>query len=100
MRHESVIDEATGRKFYLDVPDDTGRPLRNVFSGVVDRSGGGLRSFWLVGHSQGGMTSRRLLNSPFFADLVDGWLSLSGGRIGGGARGGGGGGPSRTRAAG
>src|ERR1700740_3316953 len=27
MRHESVIDEATGRKFSLDVPDDTGRPL-------------------------------------------------------------------------
>ena len=139
MRHESVIDEATGRKFYLDVPDDTGRPLtfllnlhgggsfgawqrlyfpahdyadtsalvvatptaattepsrhwvaeaddehlRNVVNLVVDRFGGGLRSFWLVGHSQGGMTSRRLLNSPFFADLVDGWLSLSGGRIGG-----------------
>jgi len=139
MRHESVIDEATGRKFYLDVPDDTGRPLtfllnlhgggsfgawqhryfpahdhadahglvvatptaataepsrrwvaeaddehlQNVINIVADRFGGGLRSFWLVGHSQGGMTSRRLLNSPFFGDRVDGWLSLSGGRIGG-----------------
>jgi hypothetical protein len=139
MRHESVIDEATGRKFYLDVPDDTGRPLtfllnlhgggsfgawqhryfpahdyadacglvvatptaataepsrhwvaeaddeylQNVVHLVVDRFGDGLRSFWLVGHSQGGMTSRRLLNSPFFGDRVDGWLSLSGGRIGG-----------------
>jgi hypothetical protein len=139
MRHESVIDEATGRKFYLEVPDDIGRPLtfllnlhgggsfgawqrlyfpahdyadahalvvaiptaataepsrhwvaeaddehlQNVVNLVVDRFGGSLRSFWLVGHSQGGMTSRRLLNSPFFADLVDGWLSLSGGRIGG-----------------
>ena len=41
-----------------------------------------IRLFWLVGHSQGGMTSNRLLNTPFFADRVDGWLSLSGGRIG------------------
>jgi len=139
MRHESVIDETTGRKFSLDVPDDTGRPLtfllnlhgggsfgawqhryfpahdyadahglvvatptaatadpfrhwvpeaddehlRNVVNLVADRFGDGLRSCWLVGHSQGGMTSRRLLDSPFFADRVDGWLSLSGGRIGG-----------------
>jgi hypothetical protein len=137
MRHESVIDEATGRKFYLDVPDDTRQPLtfllnlhgggsfgawqhlyfpahdyadahglvvatptaataepsrhwvaeaddeylRYVVNLVADRFDT-LRSFWLVGHSQGGMTSRRLLNSPFFADRVDGWLSLSGGRIG------------------
>jgi hypothetical protein len=139
MRHEPVIDEATGRKFYLDVPDDTGRPLtfvlnlhgggsfgawqrlyfpahdhadahglviatptaataepsrhwaaeaddgylRSVVSLVVDRFGDRLRAFWLAGHSQGGMTSRRLLDSPFFADRVDGWLSLSGGRLGG-----------------
>lgn len=41
-----------------------------------------IRAFWLVGHSQGGMTSNRLLNTPFFAERVDGWLSLSGGRIG------------------
>jgi hypothetical protein len=150
MRHESVIDEATGRKFYLDVPDDTGRPLtfllnlhgggsfgawqrryfpahdcadaralivatptaataepsrhwaaeaddeylQNVVNLVVDRFGDGLRSFWLVGHSQGGMTSRRLLNSPFFGDRVDGWLSLSGGRIGGVPRAEGAGAPS------
>jgi hypothetical protein len=41
-----------------------------------------IRAFWLVGHSQGGMTSNRLLGDAFFADQVDGWLSLSGGRIG------------------
>jgi pimeloyl-ACP methyl ester carboxylesterase len=39
--------------------------------------------FWLAGHSQGGMTSRRLLGTdPFFQARVDGFLSLSGGRIG------------------
>jgi hypothetical protein len=150
MRHESVIDGATGRKFYLDVPDDTERPLtfllnlhgggsfgawqrlyfpahdyadahalviatptaataepsrhwvaeaddehlRNVVSLVADRFGDGLLSFWLAGHSQGGMTSRRLLDSPFFGDRVDGWLSLSGGRIGGVPRADGAGAPS------
>lgn len=41
-----------------------------------------IKSFWLAGHSQGGMTSRRLVCSEFFADKVDGMLSLSGGRIG------------------
>jgi hypothetical protein len=150
MRHESVIDEATHRKFYLDVPDDTARPLtfllnlhgggsfgawqrryfpahdyadahalvvatptaataepsrhwvaeaddehlRNVVNLVADRFGDSLRSFWLAGHSQGGMTSRRLLDSAFFADRVDGWLSLSGGRIGGAPRAEGAGPPS------
>ena len=37
------------------------------------------REHWLVGHSQGGMTSNRLLGQDFFKDRVDGWLSLSGG---------------------
>ena len=41
-----------------------------------------IKSFWLAGHSQGGMTSRRIVCSDFFADKVDGMLSLSGGRIG------------------
>jgi hypothetical protein len=41
-----------------------------------------IRSFWLVGHSQGGFTSNRIICSDYFKDKVDGWLSLSGGRIG------------------
>ena len=40
-----------------------------------------IASFWLAGHSQGGMTSRRIVCSDYFADKVDGMLSLSGGRI-------------------
>src|SRR5690349_10503972 len=56
--------------------------LRAVVNMVVDRFGERLRSFWLVGHSQGGMTSNRLLRDPWWAERVDGWLSLSGGRIG------------------
>jgi len=41
------------------------------------------KAFWLVGHSQGGMTSNRIVRSDFFKDKVTGFLSLSGGRIGG-----------------
>lgn len=58
--------------------------LRNIVQNVFERYGQeNITSFWLVGHSQGGMTSNRLLNTdPFFQARVDGWLSLSGGRFG------------------
>jgi len=57
--------------------------LRNMVELVCDRYGKErIKSFWLAGHSQGGGTSNRLLRTDFFADRVDGWLSLSGGRIG------------------
>ncbi len=137
----SAVDEATGRKFYLDDPDDlqpgeevtfilslhgggsvgawqrlyfpafeykekyrlviatpsaaTKEPmrrwvgeaddehLRNIVDYVLEKYGReNIRAFWLVGHSQGGMTSNRLLSDAFFSEKVDGWLSLSGGRIG------------------
>lgn len=138
----SAVDDRTGRKFYLDDPDDlrAGEPvtfllslhgggsvgawqrayfpavdlkerhrlviatpsaatkeparrwvgeaddehLRNIVTQVFERYGPeAIASFWLVGHSQGGMTSSRLLREdPFFQDRVDGWLSLSGGRLG------------------
>jgi hypothetical protein len=140
MRHDGVIDPATGRKFYLDAPDQpAGTPLtillslhgggsfgawqrlyfpaqdyadrfglviatptaattepsrrwvgeaddehlRSVTELVIDRFGAdAIASFWLAGHSQGGLTAARLLTTPYFADRVDGWLSLSGGRLG------------------
>jgi pimeloyl-ACP methyl ester carboxylesterase len=142
MGHVTAVDEQTGRKFYLDDPDDLrpGEPvtfilnlhgggsvgawqrlyfpaidyanqhrlviatpsaatkepmrrwvgeaddahLRNVVNYVFEKYGlENIRAFWLAGHSQGGMTSSRLLREdPFFQDRVDGWLSLSGGRIG------------------
>ncbi len=138
----TALDEATGRKFYLDDPDDL-KPSENV-TFILSLHGGGsvgawqrayfpavdfkekyrlviatpsaatkeparrwvgeaddahLRNivdmvfakygrenvarFWLAGHSQVGMTSRRLLGTDrYFQDRVDGFLSLSGGRIG------------------
>jgi hypothetical protein len=57
--------------------------LQNIVNYVVARYGRqNVRSFWLAGHSQGGGTSHRLLQTPFFKERVDGFLSLSGGRIG------------------
>jgi hypothetical protein len=58
--------------------------LHNIVAFVADQIGReNIRAFWLVGHSQGGMTSNRIVRTDFFKDKVDGWLSLSGGRLGG-----------------
>src|SRR5215470_1926700 len=58
--------------------------LQNIVNFVVEQIGKeNIKAFWLVGHSQGGMTSNRLVRTDFFNNRVDGWLSLSGGRLGG-----------------
>ncbi|HYE47090.1 MAG TPA: hypothetical protein VEA44_15115 [Caulobacter sp.] len=57
--------------------------LRNIADLVIDGLGPKrIKAFWLAGHSQGGLTSSRIVCSDYFKDRVDGWLSLSGGRIG------------------
>jgi pimeloyl-ACP methyl ester carboxylesterase len=60
--------------------------LRNIVASLTEEIGPErIRAFWLAGHSQGGATSRRLICTDFFERRVDGFLSLSGGRLGGGA---------------
>jgi pimeloyl-ACP methyl ester carboxylesterase len=60
--------------------------LRNIVTDVIEAIGrDNIRSFWLAGHSQGGATSRRIVCTDFFRTKVDGFLSLSGGRLGGAA---------------
>jgi len=57
--------------------------LQNIVNLMYDQLGQqNIKAFWLVGHSQGGMTSNRLVRTDFFKGKVDGWLSLSGGRLG------------------
>ncbi len=57
--------------------------LQNIVTLIYDQIGKeNISQFWLVGHSQGGMTSNRLIRTDFFKQRVDGWLSLSGGRLG------------------
>jgi pimeloyl-ACP methyl ester carboxylesterase len=58
--------------------------LQNIVDFVTAQIGkDNIKSFWLVGHSQGGATSNRIVRTDYFKNRVDGFLSLSGGRIGG-----------------
>jgi hypothetical protein len=58
--------------------------LQNIVTTVIEQVGREqIKTFWLAGHSQGGLTSTRIICSDFFRTKVDGLLSLSGGRIGG-----------------
>jgi hypothetical protein len=68
-------------KFWSEVDDAY---LQNIVDLVYEQVGKeNIKAFWLVGHSQGGMTSNRIVRTDFFKSKVDGWLSLSGGRLGG-----------------
>jgi len=64
-------------------PEDDGY-LQNIVSTMIEQIGReNIKAFWLAGHSQGGLTSSRIVCSDFFKTKVDGFLSLSGGRVGG-----------------
>jgi len=66
------------------VADADDAHLQNIADLVFDAFGRkNIKSFWLAGHSQGGITSNRIVCTDFFKDKVDGFLSLSGGRVGG-----------------
>ena len=57
--------------------------LQSIVDTAIAKYGAkNIKAFWLAGHSQGGMTSNRLVCTPYYASKVDGWLSLSGGRVG------------------
>jgi pimeloyl-ACP methyl ester carboxylesterase len=81
-KHRLVVATPFSPKRVWGAEDDA--YLQHIVSSVVDQIGArNIKAFWLVGHSQGGATSRRLVCTDFFKDRVDGFLSLSGGRIGG-----------------
>ena len=57
--------------------------LKNIVTFVYEQLGkDNVKAFWLAGHSQGGQTSNRLLQTDFFREKLTGWVSLSGGRLG------------------
>jgi poly(3-hydroxybutyrate) depolymerase len=71
-----------GVRVWVTEADDA--HLQNITSAVIEAIGRqNIKAFWLAGHSQGGITSNRIVCTPFFANKVDGFLSLSGGRLGG-----------------
>jgi hypothetical protein len=77
----SITSGGPAVRMWTAAADD--RFLHDVVDYVFEQVGRqNLKAFWLAGHSQGGMTSNRIVCTDFFRDKVDGWLSLSGGRIG------------------
>src|SRR5262245_40973911 len=75
----AATDQPT-RRWMPEADDDY---LHAITDEVIDAFGRkNIKMFWLVGHSQGGLTSRRIVCSDFFKDKVDGFVSLSGGRVG------------------
>jgi hypothetical protein len=74
---------AEGRDQRMWTAEADDQHLQNVVDFVFEKFGRrNIKSFWFAGHSQGGMTSNRIVCTDYFKDKVDGWLSLSGGRIG------------------
>jgi poly(3-hydroxybutyrate) depolymerase len=85
-KHRLVIatpTAATGSPTRMWTAEADDAHLQNIADLIFDQFGRkNIKSFWLAGHSQGGMTSNRIVCTDYFRDKVDGWLSLSGGRIG------------------
>ena len=78
--HLVIITPSTPTRIWSDADDDY---LHNVVDLVVGAVGkGNVDHFILAGHSQGGMTSNRVICTDYFKDKVDVRISLSGGRIG------------------
>jgi len=64
-------------------PEADDEYLHGIVNQVIEEFGrNNITTFWLAGHSQGGITSRRIVCTDFFKDKVDGFFSLSGGRVG------------------
>ena len=74
---------ATVKPLRMWLGDADDQYLQNISDMVIAGIGRrNVKAFWLAGHSQGGMTSNRIVCSDYFKGKVDGWLRLSGGRIG------------------
>jgi len=75
-----VITPNAPTRFWTEADDEY---LHNVVDLVVGTVGKqNVLHFILAGHSQGGMTSNRIICTDYFKDKVDVRISLSGGRIG------------------
>jgi pimeloyl-ACP methyl ester carboxylesterase len=75
-----VITPGSPTRFWSEADDEY---LHNIVDDVVRAVGKqNVQRFILAGHSQGGLTSSRLVCTPYFRDKVDVRISLSGGRVG------------------
>lgn len=76
----TAVTETPFRMWTADADDQYLQDLSSLLIGRIGESN--IRSFWLAGHSQGGLTSSRIICSDYFASRVDGFVSLAGGRVG------------------
>lgn len=75
-----IITPSSPIRVWTDVDDEYLRNMVDLVVGTVGKAN--VERFILAGHSQGGMTSNRIICSDYFKDKVDVRISLSGGRIG------------------
>lgn len=75
-----IITPNAPTRFWTEADDDYLHNLVDLVIGTVGKKN--VDHFILAGHSQGGMTSNRIICTDYFKDKVDVRISLSGGRIG------------------
>ena len=68
------------RMWLADADDAYLHDITDMVVGAIGRRN--IKAFWLAGHSQGGLTVNRIVCDDYFRAKADGWLSLSGGRVG------------------
>ncbi len=75
-----IITPGSSTRSWSEADDEY---LANIVDSVVGTVGkANVDRFILAGHSQGGITSQRIVCLPYFRDKVDVRISLSGGRVG------------------
>ncbi len=75
-----IITPGSPTRVWTEADDEY---LHNIVDSVVGAIGKtNVQRFILAGHSQGGMTSNRIICTDYFKNKVDTRISLSGGRIG------------------
>jgi poly(3-hydroxybutyrate) depolymerase len=66
----TALTDQPQRRWVAEADDEY---LHGIVDEVIAEIGRkSIKTFWLVGHSQGGLTSRRIVCSDFFKDKVDG----------------------------
>jgi hypothetical protein len=78
--HLVIITPSSPTRIWSDADDEYLHNLVDLVVGAVGKDN--VDHFILAGHSQGGMTSNRIICTDYFKDKVDVRISLSGGRIG------------------
>ncbi|MDT8427191.1 MAG: alpha/beta hydrolase [Pseudomonadales bacterium] len=75
-----VITPGSPTRFWSEADDGYLHNIVDLVVGAVGKEN--VEHFILAGHSQGGLTSSRLVCTDYFKDKVDVRISLSGGRVG------------------